>query len=69
MRSQVEVAPSRGGAEDEPLARGGRGLGVVVDPQLEGAEMALGRGDRALEHREIGRARRRDVVGLRRAAP
>ena len=53
------------GAEDEPVAGGGGRHGVIVDPELESAEMAAGAGDGALQHGKIGRARRRDLAGAR----
>jgi len=43
-------------------ARRGLGRRVVVDGQFKRAEMAFRRADRALDHRELGRARRRDVL-------
>ena len=47
-RSQRDTAPSRAGPKAERAARRRRRLGVVVDRQLERAEMALGRADGAL---------------------
>ena len=44
--------------ERECAARGRRRCGIVIDGDLERAEMALGRSDRALHDREIGDARR-----------
>jgi hypothetical protein len=38
-------------------------LRVAIDGELERAEMALGRADRPLHHREIGHARRRHLGG------
>ena len=49
-------------SEGEGTSRRRRRRGVVVDHHLERAEMALGRPDRALDHRKLGDARRRDAV-------
>ena len=46
--SQCDTAPFLRGAERERAARGRRRLRIVVDHELEGAEMALGGADRAL---------------------
>ncbi len=46
----------------ERAARGRRRRRIVVDGQLEGAEIPFGLLDRALDHRKIGDARRRHVV-------
>src|SRR6185312_9718879 len=47
--------------EDERIARGRAGGGVVVDRQLEGPQMAFGVADRSLDDRERSRRRRRDL--------
>ena len=46
--------------ERECAAGGGRGLGKVVDRELECAEMALGRADVPLHNRKLRAARRGD---------
>ena len=46
--------------EAQRLARGGRGRGIGVDSQNEGAKMSGGGADPPLEHRETRLARRRD---------
>ncbi len=50
-----------GRGEVQRPARGRRRLGVAVDGELERAEIALGRADRALHHREIGHPRWRHL--------
>ena len=51
------------GAEAQRAARRRRRLRIVVDRELEGAEMALGGADRAPHHGKIGDPRRRHVGG------
>ena len=65
MRSQRDTAPSRGLPERKSAARRRQRLGVVVHHDLEGAEMALGRFDRALHHRKFGGARQPQILGVR----
>ena len=48
--------------ERQRAARGRRGRRVVVDRQLERAEMSLGGADRALDDRKLGHARRREIL-------
>ena len=50
--SQREVSAVARSLEDERIARGGAGGRIVVDRQLEGAEMALGVADRSLGRSE-----------------
>ena len=59
MRSQRDTAPLRGGPNASAPREDGAGCGIVVDRDLERAEMALGGADRALHHRKFGDARRR----------
>ena len=48
-------------AEFKRAARGRAWRGIIVDRHFERAEMALGRANGALHHRELGHPRRRDV--------
>ncbi len=48
-------------AKRERVARGRAGRGVVVDGEIEGAEMALGLADVTAHDWEVGRTRRRHV--------
>ena len=65
MRSQCDTAPSRAGPNASAPRDDGSGLRVVVDHDLEGAEMALGGFDGALHHREFGDARRPQILWAR----
>ena len=56
MMSQCEVASSRAGPKASAPREDGAGGGDIVDRDLERAEMAVRRADRALHHRELGDA-------------
>ena len=61
--SQCDTAPSRAGPKASAPREDGAGGGEIVDHDLEGAEMALGRADRALHHREFVDSARRERGG------
>ena len=59
--SQRDTAPLRAVPNASAPREDGAGCGIVVDRQLECAEIALGGADGALHHRKFGHPRRRDV--------